>query len=364
MRSVFDIDTNERKAAMVSDDPMNVEVVVSLVTNPSRRILLTLNERWGAFTLPMTRRRRGRLGNEPLTRAAFRAAGEALGVPVRLVQEDSRRLAGRLQSGRQMVEKHYRYDVFHVEPHPDFDDRLRIREPHMWLSPHLVLAGAYEPISPSTRTIVKATLKDFGIPARVQHASVVILERDDPERGRQFLVRWSPDWGYALPAKRWERAGSGNAELRDSDALAAAEQVVRRELTLDPSSDIVLKPARSTECITHGVSSTGEMPAYGAATEYRHSLFEGRLRHPDKLQSERPLAWVTEEEIQNGWTTGSAGVPGAPSGFSAKISGTTEAILSHLGLIAEAADPEVDRLAREWLDTQESRLRQSSHGQL
>ena len=45
------------------------------------------------------------------------------------------------------------------------------------------------------------------------------------------------------------------------------------------------------ECTTHGVSSTGEMPAYGAATEYRHSLFEARLRHPEKLQSERPLAW-------------------------------------------------------------------------
>ena len=147
---------------------------------PEQARLLTFNDRWGTFTLPMTRRRRGREGNEPLTRAAF-AAGEALGVPVRLVQGDSRRLASRLQSGRQVMDKHYRYDIFHVEPHPDFDDRLQIREPHVWLSPHMLLAGAYEPISESARTIVRGTLKDFGIPARVQHSSVVIIKRDDPE---------------------------------------------------------------------------------------------------------------------------------------------------------------------------------------
>ncbi len=189
---------------MAGDDPMTVEVAVSLVTNPSRRVLLTFNERWGAFTLPMTRRRRGREGNEPLTRAAFRAAAEALGVPVRLVQDDYRRVPIRLQSGRQIADKHYQYIVYHVEPHPDFEDRLQIRQPHLWLSPHMVLAGVYEPISESARRTLEETLEDFEIPARVQHASVLIVQRDDPERGRQFLVRRDPDWGYALPARRWE----------------------------------------------------------------------------------------------------------------------------------------------------------------
>jgi hypothetical protein len=342
---------------MVGDVPMEVEVVVGLVTNPGRRVLLTFNERWGAFTLPMTRRRRGREGNEPLTRAAYRAAGEALGVPVRLVQDDPKRLAGRLQSARQMVDKQYRYDVFHVEPHPDFDDRLRIRQPHLWLSPHMVLAGAYEPISESARTILRGTLKDFGIPARVQHASVVIVHRDDPERGRQFLLRWDPDWGYALPAKRWDHAATGNAEDRAASALGAAERVVRRELGLEPDADIVLDPARSPELTTHGVSPTGEMPAFGAATDYHHSLFVARIRHPEKLRSERPLAWVTEEEIHHGWTAGSAGVPGAPSGFSARVSSTARDVLAHLGLIAEAEafGPGVDRLAEEWLASRETR---------
>ena len=201
---------------MVSDDPMNVEVVVSLVTNPSRRILLTFNERWGAFTLPMTRRRRGRQGNEPLTRAAFRAAGEALGVPVRLVQEDSRRLAGRLQSGRQLVDKQYRYDVFHVEPHPDFDDRLQIRAAACVA---FAAFGLWRELTSRflnrPRTIVRGTLKDFGIPARVQHASVVIIERDDPGRGRQFPGSLGRGLGLRLTGEAVGRACiSGNSEGR------------------------------------------------------------------------------------------------------------------------------------------------------
>ena len=99
------------------------------------------------------------------------------------------------------------------------------------------------------------------------------------------------------------------------------------------------------------------MPAFGAATDYHHSLFVARIRHPEKLRSERPLAWVTEEEIHHGWTAGSAGVPGAPSGFAARISPTAREVLGHLGLIAEAEafGPDVDQLAEEWLAGRETR---------
>jgi hypothetical protein len=139
--------------------------------------------------------------------------------------------------------------------------------------------------------------------------------------------------------------------------MTAASRVVRQELALELDSDIVLDPAQSPEFTTHGVSATGELPAYGAATDYHHHLFLARLRHPEKVQSERPLAWVTEEEIHHGWTAGTAGVVGAPCGFAAKISHTTAEILGHLGLIAEAVDPDLEQLAREWLDTQERRQR-------
>ena len=341
---------------MAGDDPMDVEVVVGLVTNPGRRVLLTFNERWGAFTLPMTRRRRGREGNEPLTRAAFRAAGEALGVPVRLVQDDPRRLAGRLQSARQMVDKHYRYDVFHVEPHPDFDDRLQIRQPHLWLSPHMVLAGAYEPISESARTILRGTLKDFGIPARVQHASVVIVHRDDPERGRQFLVRWDPDWGYALPAKRWdhpvlgERRRTGPRPPWGPQRSASSDGSWRWSRTRTsswtrpgrPSSPRTAsaRPARCRPSVRQRIITT--------ASSSRGSAIP---------RSSGPSGPWPGSRRRRSTTAGRRAPPACrvlPAGFAARISHTAEEVLGHLGLIAEAVDPEVEQIAGEWLASQES----------
>src|SRR4051794_7586397 len=91
-----------------------VEVAVALVMNPNNQVLLVLNERWNAFNLPMTRRRRGRSTNEPMARAALRAAVEAMGVPVRPVEGDHKSLPARLQSGRQLATKDYVYEVFHV----------------------------------------------------------------------------------------------------------------------------------------------------------------------------------------------------------------------------------------------------------
>ncbi len=322
-----------------------VEAAAALVTNRNNQVLLVLNDRWGAFVCPMTKRRRGKLENEPMPRAAIRAAVEALGVPVRLVKGEHRRLSAQLQSGRQVLTKNYLYDIYHVEPHPDFAEGLNIRQPHLWLSPHLVLSGVYEPISESARVIVRAVLKDFEIPARIQHTSVLVIQRRHQERGLQFLVRWNPDWGYALPAKRWEPPDSPNPEDLPALAYTAAERVVLEELGLEPGKDVVLIWARSPELTTHGVSETKGAPAHGWATDYIHSLFDATLRQPEKLRSHRPLAWVTAEEIQYRRTAASHGEPHAPEGSSGEISHTTYEILVHLGLIPEADDPDIDELA-------------------
>ena len=53
--------------------------------------------------------------------------------------------------GRQLTDKVYDYHIFHVEPHPDFVSRLQVRAPHLWLSPHLSLAGDYEPLAEPSR---------------------------------------------------------------------------------------------------------------------------------------------------------------------------------------------------------------------
>lgn len=334
----------------IHSERIHIDVAVALVTDPNRRVLLTWNENWGSFTLPMTRRR-GRQRKESPTRSVLRAAADALGTPVRLAESSRgpKPLLARLDSGRQFLDKIYAYHVFHVEPHPDFADRLQIRQPHIWLSPHLVLSGVYEPISESARFILRNTLVDFGIPARLQHTSVLIVSRDDPERGRQFLVRWNPHWGYALPAKRWDPPDSAKAEDRAAVALAGAERVAREELGLEPGTDVILAPARISEYATHSVSVNEEAPAFGEVTDYQHSLFDAVLRRPETLRSQRPLAWINEDEINQGWTAATQGEPGAPSGPSARVSRTTYEILKHLELIAESIDPETERIAQTWL---------------
>ena len=347
---------------MTGSERIHVEVAAALVTDQNQHVLLTLSENWGAFTLPMTRRHRSVQRNEQPARAALRAAVEALGVPVRLVDEGPRRLLGPLLSERQLVDKIYTYNVYHVEPHPDFAERLQIRQPHLWLSPHLILSGVYQPTSESARFILRGVLDDFEIPARVQHTSVLIIQRDDPERGRQFLLRWNPDWGYALPAKRWAPSDSGKSGDLASAALTAAERVVREELGLDPATDAALTPARTPELTTHGVSATKVSLAFGVATRYIHSLFDVRLRHPDKVHSHEPLAWVTQDEIHQGRTAGSNPAPDSSPPRAGRISPTVYDILLGLGEIAEIEPPGVLLEAVDLSKRIEARLKARSAG--
>ncbi len=332
---------------MADGEQTHVDVAVALVTDPANRVLLTFNKRWGSFTLPMTRQRRGRGENEAISRAVLRAGAEALGVPVRAVDGEMNRLAARLLSGRQLADKVYNYHVVHVEPHPEFADELQLARPHLWLSPHLVLSGVYEPVSESAREILKGVLAAFKIPVRRQASSVLVIRRDDPERGLQFLVRLTRNWGYALPAKRWDLAD--RSDTAAAAALEAAERVAREELGLEPGLDLTIAPAKRGEFTTHGVSETKGSPAHGAPTDYVHSLFDAVIRHPDKIHSDRPLAWVTGDEVRHFTTSASHGEPGAPSGAPGRISRTVHEILFHLGLVAEVVNTEEARFAAAWL---------------
>jgi hypothetical protein len=255
--------------------------------------------------------------------------------------------------------KNYVYEIYHVEPHPDFADRPQIRQPHLWLSPHLVLSGAYEPISESARVILRAVLEDFEIPTRTQHTSVLIIQRKHPERGLQFLVRRNPHWGYNLPAKRWEPPESAKPEDLPPLAQTAAERVAREELGLGPGKDVTLAPASSPEFTTHGTSETKGAPAHGAETNYIHSLFDATLRPPAKLRSDRDLAWITLEEIRNRYTVASHGEPGA-QGTPGPVSRTTYEILARLGLIPEEIVSELERLAQVWVDEYERRMKSTA----
>jgi hypothetical protein len=337
-------------------------VAVALVTDPKQQVLLTFDKQWGAFTLPMSRRRRRGQGREPAARAAIRAAAGALGVPVRLVEagQSVTPVLACLESGRELVDKIYSYTVYHVEPHPDFAARLDIRRPHLWLSPHLILSGVYEPISESARLILRSVLADMEIPARTQHTSVLLIQRESPERGRQFLVRWDPDWGYALPAKRWQPADGAGPEDLKAAAASAAERVARQELGLEPETHIALTPARLPLYTTHAISATKEAPAFGAATDYVHSLFNASIRGAAELRSHRPLAWVTQDEIHAHWTAASHPASSAPLARAGRISHTVYEILHELGLIAGIEPPENLQGIIAWCRAIEARLKRLS----
>jgi hypothetical protein len=58
---------------MNSSELSHLKVAVALIVNANQQVLLTLNERWGMFTLPMTKRHRGAQGYEPIAQAGLRA---------------------------------------------------------------------------------------------------------------------------------------------------------------------------------------------------------------------------------------------------------------------------------------------------
>src|SRR5947209_19893742 len=115
---------------MAKRSHISVEVAVAAVTNPEGQLLWVSNDRWGSFTLPMSKRRRGPKLLEPPQRAAMRAAAEALGVPVRVGPRWAV-LPELHLSERSYAVRRYSYEVFPAEPHPDFAGALAIRQPHL-----------------------------------------------------------------------------------------------------------------------------------------------------------------------------------------------------------------------------------------
>jgi hypothetical protein len=55
-----------------------------------------------------------------------------------------------------------------------------------------IVTGAHDPISESARFILREVLADFEIPARIQHTSVLIIQRQHPElTPRESDYRWA-----------------------------------------------------------------------------------------------------------------------------------------------------------------------------
>jgi hypothetical protein len=217
---------------MGENENTRVDMVVALVMNAERQCLWIWNEAWGAFALPMTKRRSGAGLDELPARAAARAGAEALGVPVRVGAHWAAIPAPKV-SGRDLALRTYAYEVFRVASHPKYADASQVRPPHLWLTTDEAFSGEFQPLASASLEVLAAVIEQGRFPARTQHTSVLILRRDDRE-GPRFHLRWNERWGYALP--------SGRRAPQD-DPLATAERVAREELGLNPGRDVTLTRA-------------------------------------------------------------------------------------------------------------------------
>jgi len=262
-----------------------VRVAAAVITDASEQLLVSLNESWGAFTLPMSRIRTGPDADETPEFAAVRAAAEVLGVPVRLG-------AGRYQvgllelSGRELAEKTYAVHLVRVEPHPAFADRLAIRAPHFWAAPFLLAEGHYEPLSPMLPRLVRTIQAEFGVPDRLQPVTTVILTRASPE-GQRFLLRWSPKWAaWNFPSRRRD------PDDAPSDAFAA---LARKELGVETVAGLEIRP---DEFVIDSVPSGNRAkPWRDVRTRYRHLVGLAEWAGAEDPKSDEELRWVTADEL-------------------------------------------------------------------
>jgi hypothetical protein len=297
---------------MTENENTRLDVVVALIMNAERQCLWIWNEAWGAFALPMTKRRSGTGLDELPARAAARAGAEALGVPVR-VGAHWAAIPEPKVSERDLALRTYAYEVFRVDPHPKFADALLVRSPHVWLTTDEAFSGDFQPLSGASLEVLARVIEQGRLPARTQHTSALILRRDDREEPR-FLLRWNEHWGYALP--------SGRRASQD-DPLETAQRVALKELGLTPGRDVTLTRARVETLTTHAQSPSADLPTY-----YLHALFNGTLGPDARLSSSEPLIWASQTEILQGETKVPDAVPGTPAARPGPISRTAFQLLA------------------------------------
>ena len=138
-----------------------VEVAVNVIFRPGL-ILTVYNDKWGAFTLPMTKRRRWQdptrsrgIRNEPWRDAAVRAATELLGrtfAPSELPSLLMKVEKAYQQSDRDGIWKEYRFQVFSMNLHPN--ERLLDNVTAEWLDPGDILDGKIRPVSETAQFIL------------------------------------------------------------------------------------------------------------------------------------------------------------------------------------------------------------------
>ena len=139
-------------------DPAQPSIAVAYVVDPQGRLLLTWNDKWGAFTLPMTKLQSDQPAETP-EQAGVRAASEVLGVPTRVVPGKASMFARGLQkSPRDGDIKDYQYNVVPVEVHPDFASHISSKR-LVWTAIDKLQTGEYQPISKSVEALLRECIE-------------------------------------------------------------------------------------------------------------------------------------------------------------------------------------------------------------
>jgi ADP-ribose pyrophosphatase YjhB (NUDIX family) len=275
-------------------DDFAVQVALAVISDAQERHLWVWNDKWGSFALPMSKLRRGPHGREAPERAALRAGAEALGVPVRVTPGTLRLpFAKEGFSERLRAVRPYAYQVFGVEPHPDFADRAVPRTPHLWLTAAQALEGGYEPLSDASRDVldrVLLVLPPGHGPLRRSRAALAVVCRPGPDGRPRWLARWNRPWnGYHFVGGHKDREES----FRQCLLREAADELHLAEGTDFTADD---RPLERVEYVAWS-------ERYQAETKYEMELYRVRLVGPEavaRVDADPLNRWLSAEEIHAG----------------------------------------------------------------
>jgi len=287
------------KGPDMADDLSRIDVVVTVIYCDDS-LLMVFNDKWGAFTIPMTKLRHRPLGTQAnRTRwelgadAAMRNVGECLGI----TSDRTPGLLADVGDVRQS-ERDGRIRFYHFQVYGFRADRQQAAAgvTAKWLAPDEILDSARSPISPTARALVER----LGEIALVQHcrfppapapdprrqsvASIAIIRRTRGDR-KQWLCQWNQNWG------RYFLVGGHQEPGEDAEACLVRE--MQEELVFAPGTDYELaKPPRVLEYADWSASTWQE-------TDYRISAFDVELEADARGRVDRAAEnrWITKEEI-------------------------------------------------------------------
>src|SRR5204863_4478559 len=100
-------------------------------------------------------------------------------------------------SGRKQQTRRYAYQIFAIEPHPDFAAQVTPRLPHLWLTAAQALEKGYEPLADSARDILDRVLLVFPPgqgPRRRSRAALAVVCRVGDDGRPRWLAQWNTHW--------------------------------------------------------------------------------------------------------------------------------------------------------------------------